>query len=92
MQICRFDDSRLDLVEGDVLRDGIAALDVLPGYSYPLPQLDPLIANLDAVLARIKKLAPDAPVLPLPVRWWAQATALRCNTPIAAMTTRLNWW
>ena len=75
MKICRFDDNRLGLVEGDVLRDVTAALDVLPGYGYPLPQLDPLIANLDAVLARIKTLAADAPVLPLTGRKWLAPVA-----------------
>ena len=75
MKICRFDDNRLGLVEGDVLRDVTAALDVLPGYGYPLPQLDPLIANLDAALARIKTLAADAPVLPLTGRKWLAPVA-----------------
>jgi len=75
LKICRFDDNRLGLVEGDVLRDVTAALDVLPVYGYPLPQLDPLIANLDAVVDRIKKLAPAAPVLPLTGRKWLAPVA-----------------
>ena len=75
MKICRFDDNRLGLVEGDVLRDVTAALDVLPGYGYPLPQFDPLIANLDALTARIKMLAPAAPVLPLTGRKWLAPVA-----------------
>jgi 2,4-didehydro-3-deoxy-L-rhamnonate hydrolase len=69
MKICRFDDNRLGLVEhtdaGYVLRDVTAALDCLGPYGYPLPQFDPLVANLDAAVARIKQLAPNAPVLPL---------------------------
>ena len=75
MKICRFDDNRLGLVEGDVLRDVTAALDVLPSYGYPLPQFDPLIANLDALTARIKMLAPAAPVLPLTGRKWLAPVA-----------------
>ena len=75
MKICRFDDNRLGLVEGDVLRDVTAALDVLPSYGYPLPQFDPLIANLDALTARIKMLAPCAPVLPLTGRKWLAPVA-----------------
>ena len=70
MKICRFDDNRLGLVEphpdaGHVLRDVTAALDCLGTYGYPLPQFDPMIANLDAVVARIRALAPSAPMLPL---------------------------
>ena len=75
MKICRFDDNRLGMVEGAVLRDVTAALDVLPSYGYPLPQFDPLIANLDALTARIKMLAPAAPVLPLTGRKWLAPVA-----------------
>lgn len=65
MKICRFDDDRLGLVEGNQVRDVTAALDCLPCYSYPLPQFDPLVANLEEVIARIRVLAPAAPLLPL---------------------------
>jgi len=65
MRFCRFGDGRLGLVEGDVVRDVTAALDVLPRYSYPLPQHDVFIANLDAVASRVRTLAADAPALPL---------------------------
>ena len=65
MKFCRFDDGRLGLVEGDIVRDVTAALDVLPRYSYPLPQHDIFIANLDAVAARARAIAKDAPALPL---------------------------
>ena len=75
MKICRFDDNRLGLIDGDSLRDVTAALDVLPHYSYPLPQADPLIANLDALVERIKKVAPTAPVLPLAGRRWLAPVA-----------------
>ena len=52
MRLCRFDNGRLGVVEGDSLRDVTAALDVLPAYRYPLPACDPLIANLHAVTER----------------------------------------
>lgn len=65
MRFCRFDDGRLGLVEGDIVRDVTAALDMLPQYSYPLPQHDLFIANLDAVAARARTLAKDAPTVPL---------------------------
>lgn len=65
MRFCRFGDGRLGLVEGDSVRDVTAALDVLPRYSYPLPGHDVFIANLDAVTARARTLAKEAPALPL---------------------------
>lgn len=57
MQLCRFNDDRLGLVQGDEVIDVTAALKVLPAYSYPLPTHDLLIANLAAVCAEVKKLA-----------------------------------
>src|SRR5262245_4804049 len=65
MRFCRFGDGRLGLVEGESVRDVTAALEVLPRYSYPLPEHDVFIANLDAVAARARTLAADAPALPL---------------------------
>ncbi|MES2536790.1 MAG: fumarylacetoacetate hydrolase family protein [Pseudomonadota bacterium] len=62
MKICRFDNNRLGLVEGDTVRDVTAALDILPSYTYPLPTFDPMIANLDKLCARIKEIAAQAPV------------------------------
>ena len=52
MRVCRFDENRLGIIEGDIVRDVTAALDVLPQVRYPLPKHDPLIANLPQVLAR----------------------------------------
>ena len=65
MRLCRFDENRLGVVEGETVRDVTAALDVLPQARYPLPKHDPLIANLPQVLARAKTLASTAPLLPL---------------------------
>lgn len=65
MRFCRFGDGRLGVVEGNSVRDVTAALEVLPRYSYPLPQHDIFIANLDAVTSRARALAKDAPALPL---------------------------
>src|SRR5690606_19532858 len=48
------------VVKGDQVFDVTEALDVLPSVSYPLPQVDPLIANLDKVRARIDELLPAA--------------------------------
>lgn len=65
MRLCRFGEGRLGLVEAGTVRDVTAALDVLPSYRYPLPQHDVLIANLDAVVARVRAIAPAAAVIPL---------------------------
>jgi 2-keto-4-pentenoate hydratase/2-oxohepta-3-ene-1,7-dioic acid hydratase in catechol pathway len=66
MRFCRFGDGRLGLVEGSLVRDVTAALEILPCcYQYPLPTHDVLIANLDAVAARAKDLAPKADLISL---------------------------
>jgi 2,4-diketo-3-deoxy-L-fuconate hydrolase len=65
VQICRFDNDRLGLVEGDTVRDVTAALDILPRHAYPLPRHDPLVANLAALRPRIESLAAGAPRQPL---------------------------
>ena len=65
MRFCRFGDGRLGVVEGDSVRDVTAALDVLPAYRYPLPKHDVFIANLDAVAARARALAPQSTSIPL---------------------------
>jgi len=65
MRLCRFDENRLGIVEGDSVRDVTPALDVLPQVRYPLPAHDPLIANLPQMLARAKAIASSAPALPL---------------------------
>jgi 2-keto-4-pentenoate hydratase/2-oxohepta-3-ene-1,7-dioic acid hydratase in catechol pathway len=65
MRLCRFDENRLGVVDGDVVRDVTAAHDVLPQVRYPLPASDPLVANLPAVLARARTIAAGAPAMPL---------------------------
>ncbi len=62
MQLCRFRESRLGLVEGSSVRDITAALDAIPNYRYPLPGYDPLIAGLAPVLERARTLR-NAPAL-----------------------------
>ncbi|AQV98191.1 2-hydroxyhepta-2,4-diene-1,7-dioate isomerase [Cupriavidus necator] len=65
MYLCRFNDDRLGVVKADTVFDVTPALDVLPAHRYPLPTVDPLIANLPAVRARIAGLLDDAPRLRL---------------------------
>ena len=45
MQLCRFDDHRLGVIEGDTIRDVTEALELLPSERYPLPAVDLLIAQ-----------------------------------------------
>lgn len=65
MKICRFGKNQLGVVEGDVVRDVSAALDVLSPAAYPYPRHDVLIENLPKVIERIKHLLPAAKSLPL---------------------------
>ena len=65
MRLCRFGEGRLGLVDGSIVKDVTAALDVLPSYKYPLPQHDVFVANLDAVSARAGALAAEAPAIPV---------------------------
>jgi 2-keto-4-pentenoate hydratase/2-oxohepta-3-ene-1,7-dioic acid hydratase in catechol pathway len=60
-KLCRFDDGRLGIVEGTEVVDVTPALDRLATVRYPLPAADPLIAQLDDVLAAAVDLAPTAP-------------------------------
>jgi 2-keto-4-pentenoate hydratase/2-oxohepta-3-ene-1,7-dioic acid hydratase in catechol pathway len=62
MRLCRFGAGALGVVDGLMVRDVSAALDVLPAYRYPLPSYDAVIANLDKVRARIGELPQTAPV------------------------------
>lgn len=66
MKICRFNENRLGLVEGDVVRDVTEALQVLPSAHYPFPEHDVLIANLEQVRHAALEIAPRARSIPLP--------------------------
>ena len=61
MKLCRFDDDRLGLVEGDAVLDVTEALAAIPPQKWPYRHGDTLIAHLPAVLERAKSLAPRAP-------------------------------
>ncbi|WP_151447725.1 fumarylacetoacetate hydrolase family protein [Lacisediminimonas profundi] len=65
MKLCRFNDDRLGLVDGNTVRDVTAALDVLPACRYPFPRHDLMIANLDQVCKRAAELALTAPAFAL---------------------------
>ena len=60
MRLCRFDDNRLGVIDGPIIRDVTAALDELPRQGYPFPTHDLLVANLDGVVSRARALMPQA--------------------------------
>lgn len=65
MKLCRFNDERLGLVQGDRVLDVTAALDALPACRYPLPRHDLLIANLALIQRRVTEQTATASALPL---------------------------
>jgi 2,4-didehydro-3-deoxy-L-rhamnonate hydrolase len=65
VKLCRFDNDRLGIVQGDQALDVSAALSEIPQQRWPLVQGDPLIAHLDRVIAAAKRLAPSATRKPL---------------------------
>lgn len=65
MKLCRYDGSRIGIVENEWVIDVSAALDLLPAQRWPLPLGDLLIRHLDEIVARARQLAPSAARLPL---------------------------
>ncbi|MBL8698206.1 MAG: fumarylacetoacetate hydrolase family protein [Alphaproteobacteria bacterium] len=78
MKICRYDDDRLGLVEGDSVFDVSAALDLLPAQRWPIPPGDLLIAHLDRLQPEVRRLAARAPRRPL--------AAVTLRSPVANPT------
>lgn len=65
MRICRFNQGRVGLVEGDTVLDVTDALSVLPAQHWPYPTHDLLIANLAQFCARAEEIKTTAARLPL---------------------------
>jgi 2-keto-4-pentenoate hydratase/2-oxohepta-3-ene-1,7-dioic acid hydratase in catechol pathway len=82
MKLCRFDDDRLGLVQGDELVDVTAAIEALAPRRWPAPPGDALIAGLDAVLARARAIAPESPHRAL--------GAVRLKAPVANPSKIVN--
>lgn len=82
MKICRFDNDRLGIVEGGEVLDVSGALEAVPALRWPLAPGDALVANLHAVLARARTLAPKAPRRPL--------AAVRLRPPVANPSKIVN--
>ncbi|MGH8764526.1 MAG: fumarylacetoacetate hydrolase family protein, partial [Burkholderiales bacterium] len=60
LKLCRFNDDRLGLVEGDEVLDVSDALAAIPAQRWPIDLGDPLIRNLSKVTERAKALGPGA--------------------------------
>jgi 2-keto-4-pentenoate hydratase/2-oxohepta-3-ene-1,7-dioic acid hydratase in catechol pathway len=60
MRLCRFDDDRLGLVEGDEIADISSVLDSLPAHRWPVPLGDALITHLDRLRLAIAGAAKGA--------------------------------
>jgi 2-keto-4-pentenoate hydratase/2-oxohepta-3-ene-1,7-dioic acid hydratase in catechol pathway len=75
MKLCRFNNNRLGLVDGQTVADVSEALKVLPPVRWPVPPGDLLIANLEKVKAEVAKLAPRAKRIPL--------KDVKLNSPVA---------
>jgi len=65
MKICRYDDNRVGLVQGELVRDVTPVLEELGKFAYPLPKYDPLIAKLDSLKEKIEETASRAKPVPL---------------------------
>jgi 2-keto-4-pentenoate hydratase/2-oxohepta-3-ene-1,7-dioic acid hydratase in catechol pathway len=57
MKICRYDDDRLGVVDGDRVIDVSEALRLLPPQRWPIPPGDLLIASLDQLKPELERLA-----------------------------------
>jgi 2-keto-4-pentenoate hydratase/2-oxohepta-3-ene-1,7-dioic acid hydratase in catechol pathway len=65
MKICRYDDGRIGLVQGDALRDVTAVLEALGKFTYPLPKYDPFIAKLHSLKPQLDDAAKTGKATPL---------------------------
>jgi 2-keto-4-pentenoate hydratase/2-oxohepta-3-ene-1,7-dioic acid hydratase in catechol pathway len=65
MKICRFNDNRLGIIEGDTVIDITPALESIPPMRYPAPLGDQLIVHFATVAAHAGRLKAAAPRLAL---------------------------
>jgi 2-keto-4-pentenoate hydratase/2-oxohepta-3-ene-1,7-dioic acid hydratase in catechol pathway len=65
MRLCRYDDDRLGVIDGETVRDVSAVLERLPALRWPLPLGDMLMARLESLRPEIARLAEAAAATPL---------------------------
>lgn len=78
MKICRFDEDRLGIVEGDSVFDVSQALAALPPLRWPLPPGDPLVAHLPKLVEAMARCRATATARAL--------GAVRLHSPITSPT------
>jgi 2,4-diketo-3-deoxy-L-fuconate hydrolase len=78
MKICRFDDDRLGVVDGESVIDASAALEALPAVRWPFPPGDAVIANWARLRPALDEAAATGPRRPL--------SAVRLRSPVANPT------
>ncbi len=61
MRLCRFDENRFGIVDGDTVADVTEIVRGMPPMHYPAPAYDPLIAALPDLLPRMREAARTAP-------------------------------
>lgn len=64
MRICRYDDDRVGIVDGDRVVDATDALAALPELRWPAAPSDHLIANLDRFIEAVDRIG-EGPSVPL---------------------------
>ena len=57
MRICRYDDNRVGIIDGDEIVDVTAIIDQLPSSRWPYPRQDVFIASLDRLRPELERLA-----------------------------------
>lgn len=82
MKLCRYNDNRLGIVEGNEVIDVTPALDLIPPMRYPAPMGDQLIANLAAIRAKAEGLKAGGQRLPV--------DAVKFLPPVANPTKIVN--
>jgi 2,4-didehydro-3-deoxy-L-rhamnonate hydrolase len=78
MNLCRYDDNRLGLVEGDCVFDVSAALTAIPAPVWPNPMGDPLIIHLDRIRSAALEARKTAP--------WRLLSDVALKSPITSPT------
>jgi 2,4-diketo-3-deoxy-L-fuconate hydrolase len=75
MRLCRFDENRLGIVEGDTVCDVSAALAELPSVRWPLPPGDLLCSHLESLRPALERARARGPRRP--------ASEVRLQAPVA---------
>lgn len=65
MRICRFNNNRFGVADGDDVLDVTEAFDALPAMRYPFPRTDLMIERLDQLRPAMLAAMPIAPRMPL---------------------------